>query len=64
MAMQKEKRAETHQEAIQCRQFWRTAPGAIDDQKLLFRQQAIGNNGSCAARSQKFGGRGQQMRKE
>ena len=35
--------------------------GAIDDQKLLFRQQAIGNNSSCAARSKKFGDRGQQM---
>jgi hypothetical protein len=48
-------RPEAHQETIQCLEIGGASPGAIDDQELLSDQQAVSDDGLCAAGSQEFG---------
>jgi len=43
------------QESIKCQEIGCASPGAIDDQELLFRQQAVSDDGLRSARSQDFG---------
>ncbi len=55
MVPTEEKRPESKQEAIDHRKTRCALPGAIDDKKLLFHEQAVSNNGFCATRTQELG---------
>ena len=51
-------RSETEQESVKCRKIGCALPGAIDNQELLFYQQAVSDDGLCATGAQEFGNRG------
>ena len=46
------------------RESGRSSPGAIDDQELLFHEQAVGDDCLCATRPEEFGDRYQKMEEE
>jgi hypothetical protein len=48
-------RPEPEQEPIQCREIRHTSPGTVDDQELLFDEQAIGDDCLRATRSEELG---------
>ena len=57
-------RPETEQETVQCREIGRTLSSAVNDQELLFHEQAGGDNGFDTAGSQLPGDTGQKMDEE
>jgi len=59
VAWVEKQRPETQQKSIQCREIGCALPGAIDDQELLFHEEAVSDDGSRAARTQEFGDGGQ-----
>ena len=51
-------RPEAEQESIEYRENGRSSPGAIDDQELLFHEQAVSDDGIRTTGPREFGDRG------
>ena len=59
MALIKKQRPETEQESVHYREIGCALSGTIDDQELLFHQQADSDDGLRATGTREFGDRGQ-----
>jgi len=59
MAWIEKQRPEAQQKSIQCREIGCAYPGAIDNQELLFHEQAVGDDGLSPTRPQELDGCGQ-----
>jgi hypothetical protein len=51
------KRPEAKQKPVQCRKIGRASSRTIDDQELLFHEQAVSDNGPRTAGTEEFGDR-------
>ena len=57
-------RPEAKQQPVKCGEIGRASPRPVEDQELLFHEEAIGENRSRATGSQELGDRRQQMSQE